>query len=71
MAKITREDLEVLTSAQIKRFYEMEDVLKYDISPIKEYIREGKTDNTIGNRINRVKNLLTLIVVDRFLDIME
>lgn len=67
MAKISRKDLEHLTSEQIKEFFTSDDKRKL-ISPIKEYIEGGEDNFSIGNRVNRVEKILTLIVMDRFIN---
>lgn len=68
MAKIKKENLDFMSSDQIRDFYTTEDFKDYNLSPIKEYIEEGGTDYTRGNRINRVENILNLIVVERFIN---
>jgi hypothetical protein len=64
MAQISKKDLEFLTSDQIKSFYKAH----FNISPIKEYIENGKHNYTMGIRINRVEKILNLIIVERFLN---
>lgn len=66
MAKIKKEDLEHLTSEQIRSFYKSEEV-KLLPSPIKEYVLEGKDKFDMGPRFNRVERLLSEIIVERFL----
>lgn len=68
MAQISKKDLEFLTSEQIKSFYKAENQTDFNISPIKEYIENGKDSYTMGNRINRVEKILNLIVVERFVN---
>ena len=68
MAQISKKDLEFLTSEQIKSFYKVENQTEFNISPIKEYIENGKDNYTMGNRINRVEKILNLIVVERFVN---
>lgn len=68
MAQISKKDLEFLTSEQIKSFYKAENQTEFNISPIKEYIENGKDSYSIGNRINRVEKILNLIVVERFVN---
>lgn len=67
MARIKKEDLKFLTSEQIKDFYTRENISEI-ISPIKEYVEGGKDDYTMGSRLNRVENMLNLIVVERFIN---
>ena len=66
MAKISKKDLEFLSSEQIKEFYTTENMTQFHISPIKEYIESGKDNYELGARINRVEKLLNIIVVERF-----
>jgi len=68
MAKITKKDLEGLTSDEIKSFYTSENTTVFHISPIKEYLVEGKDIYELGNRINRVERLLNIIIVERFIN---
>jgi len=68
MAKITKQDLEGLTSNEIKSFYTSENTTVFHISPIKEYLEEGKEIYELGNRINRVERLLNIIIVERFIN---
>lgn len=68
MAQIKKKDVEFLTSEQIKSFYTTENLTQFNISPIKEYIEGGKDNHTMGNRINRVENILNLIIVERFIN---
>lgn len=68
MAQISKNDLEFLTSEQIKMFYKSENTTQFNVSPIKEYFESGKDNYTLANRINRVEKLLNLIVVERFID---
>jgi hypothetical protein len=65
MAKIKKEDLEILTSEQIRLSLISEDISILP-SPIKEYVLEGKDRYEIGTRLNRVEKLLMLIITDRF-----
>lgn len=68
MAKISKKDLEFLTSDQIKSFYTVENLAEFNISPIKEYIQNGKDHFEIGARINRIEKILNLIIVERFVN---
>jgi hypothetical protein len=69
MAKISKKDLEVLTSEQIKMFYTLEDISKFNISPIKEYLENGKDEPfTLSNKLLRIENLLNIIIVERFVN---
>jgi hypothetical protein len=68
MAQISKKDLEFLTSEEIKSFYKTENQTQFNISPIMEYIENGKDNYTMGNRINRVEKILNLIVVERFVN---
>lgn len=63
---IKKEDLEHLTSNEIKQSYLTDDVEMLP-NPIKDYVIAGKLDFTMGNRLNRVEKLLNLIVVERFI----
>ena len=67
MAKINKEDLINLSSDEIKQFYEAEHYQNIKNPIIKEFVSGGKDTYTIGNRINRVENILNLIIVERFL----
>lgn len=68
MAQISKKDLEFLTSEQIKSFYTAESLTQFNISPIKEYIENGIDTYTMGNRFNRVERILSLIIVERFVN---
>lgn len=63
MAKISRKDLEHLSNLEIRRFYIDRSNLP---SPIKEYV-DGDPGNH-GSRISRVGNILSTIIVDRFIN---
>jgi len=65
MSKIKKEDLEILTSEQIKQSFKSEDISTLP-SPIKEYVLEGKDRYEMSCRLNRVEKLLMLIITDRF-----
>ena len=65
MAKIAKSDLEHLTSDQIKSFYLCDNIIEFNVSPIKEYIADDNVTN-VFNRANRVATLLNQIVVERF-----
>lgn len=67
MAKIKKEDLIHLSNSEIKLCFTSEDISKLP-SPVKEFIEDGKDTFTMGNRINRVENLTTNIIVERFIN---
>lgn len=66
MAKISKKDLIHLSNSQIKLCFTTEDRSKLP-SPVKEFVEGGKDTFSMGNRINRVENLMTNIIVDRFI----
>ncbi len=66
MAKIKKENLEILTSEQIRLSLISEDISILP-SPIKEYVLEGTDRYEMGVRLNRVEKLLMLIITDRFI----
>lgn len=67
MAKISKKDLEHMSSEQIRKFYTSEDFFLLD-PLIKNYVDAGKEDFSMGNRINRVEKILNIIVVERFIN---
>lgn len=67
MAKIKKEDLEHLSSDEIRKCFTEEDRTKLP-SPIKEYIEEGKESYTMAERSNRVEKLLSSIIINRFIN---
>jgi hypothetical protein len=66
MAKISKADLIGLTNSEIKLCFTTEDISKMP-KAIREYVEEGKETYTMGNRINRIENLMMQIIVDRFI----
>ena len=68
MAKITKDKLEHLTNEEIKGFYTSENTLQYHVSPIKEFLEEGRDSYELGMRVNRVEKILNLIIVERFIN---
>ncbi len=68
MAKIKKQDLEILTNEQIKEFYKCENYLNIKIPIIKDYLYENKEVSFLGNKINRIESLLNVIIVERFIN---
>lgn len=64
MAQITKENLKFLASEEIRNILISD--TKNLPSPIKEYV--GVDLNNIANRIERVKKLLNIIIVERFIN---
>lgn len=68
MAKISREDLEHYSNADIKEIMVAEHWSELP-EPVYSYIQAGfLKDGYVGSRLNRVEKLLSLIIVDRFVD---
>lgn len=69
MAQITKEDLEHLTSDEIRNFFTDDDsTLSKQPSVIRNYVLKGKENFTMGNRFCRIEHLLTTIITERFIN---
>lgn len=66
MARITKSDLEHFTSDEIRNIYNNKNISSLP-TPIYEYVENGE-EYTKYNRLNRVINLLNIIIVERFIN---
>lgn len=67
MAKITVEDLEHLTTEELRSTYIIEDWRKLQLSEkVMDYLKEGAEIYDLSNRLNRLESLTNKIVIKRF-----
>ena len=68
MAKITKKDLEVLSSNQIRDFLSIDkNILEYP-TPIREFLTNEDDRFEISLKIGRVIRLLNEIIIQRFIN---
>jgi hypothetical protein len=65
MAKLSKSDLEALSSDEIKHFYTCENVENLNIPIVKQYLLNGD-GRSLPLKINRVESLLNQVIVERF-----
>jgi hypothetical protein len=70
MGKLNRKDLEDFTDAEIKQFYNIENIDDLPDGKVKDFIISGLDNSSfsLSQKITRVRNLLNNIIVDRFLN---
>lgn len=68
MAKISIEDIKVLSSEDILQFTLVENVEDLPEGKIKNYILSGKEDFSMSNKFNRVESLMMREVFKRFIN---
>ena len=67
MAKIKQEDLEHLTTEQLRSFYTTENWRELPVELL-DYLQEGADNFDLGNRLNRLEKLTDRIVIKRFVE---